>query len=119
MNEEQTTETSVEVEETETTEITETVSAEDTDSSDFIAIYTADEEGFYMSFEEFRIENREFWEELQSNNQEFNELIISDINNIAAEVQEYQLTTMVLEMLTCGLLGIIIGICFVNIFKKR
>jgi len=90
MNEEQTTETSVE-------EVTDLI-------YDEYQFYTM----MYNSFEEFRIDNTEQ-----------NELIVYDMNRLAAEVEEYQQASMILEMLTCGLIGIIIGVCLVNIFKKR
>lgn len=44
---------------------------------------------------------------------------VSDMNDLTAEIEEYQMNQMFISMLTCGLLGIIIGICFVNIFKNR
>lgn len=109
MNEEQTTETSVS-----------TV----LDSSEVPAIGEASEEAvevteviyddyqfytmMYNSFEEFRLDNTEQ-----------NELIVYDMNRLAKEVEEYQLTSMILQMLTCGFIGVIIGVCLVNIFKKR
>ena len=62
----------------------------------------------YNSFEEFRLDNTEQ-----------NELIVYDMNRLAKEVEEYQLTSMILQMLTCGFIGVIIGVCLVNIFKKR
>lgn len=109
MNDEQTTETSVS-----------TV----LDSSEVSAIGEASEEAvevtdtiydeyqfytmMYNSFEEFRLDNTEQ-----------NELIVYDMNRLAKEVEEYQLTSMILQMLTCGLIGVIIGVCLVNIFKKR
>ena len=35
------------------------------------------------------------------------------------QVLDNQSNSVILNMLLCGLLGIIIGICFVNIFKSR
>ena len=109
MNEEQTTETSVstvldgsevpaigEASE-EAVEVTDTI-------YDEYQFYTM----MYNSFEEFRLDNTEQ-----------NELIVYDMNRLAKEVEEYQMTSMILQMLTCGLLGVIIGVCLVNIFKKR
>ena len=110
MNDEQTTETSAPAEEV--TEATETEVTETADTSEYAHIYFSDEYQFYdymyNSFEEFRLDNTEQ-----------NELIVYDMNRIAKEIEEYQLSTMIIEMLTCGLLGIIIGVCLVNIFKKR
>lgn len=116
MNDEQTTETSVstvlDVSEVpaiseaieEVTEVTETTEASD--------VYIYDEYEFYSmmynSFEDFRLDNTEQ-----------NELIVYDMNRLAKEVEEYQLTSMILQMLTCGFIGVIIGVCLVNIFKKR
>lgn len=45
-----------------------------------------------------------------------NSLSTTDIMNQALENQSEILVT---NMLICGLLGLIIGICFVNIFKSR
>lgn len=53
--------------------------------------------------------------ELTEHNKENHEIIINDLNVIA----ETQSSLMVTNMLMCGLLGLIIGICFVNIFKSR
>ena len=53
--------------------------------------------------------------ELTEQNKENHEIIITDLN-VIAETQSYLLTA---NMLMCGLLGLIIGICFVNIFKSR
>lgn len=62
----------------------------------------------FPGFEEFTIQSREQ-----------NEIIISDMNRLASEIQESQNNHMFVSMLICGLLGILIGICFVNIFKSR
>lgn len=115
MNEEQTTETSVstvldssevpaigEASE-EAVEVTETTISH-VDIYESYQFYTM----MYNSFEEFRIDSTEQ-----------NELIVNDMNRIAQEVEEYQMTSMILDMLTCGLIGVIIGVCLVNIFKKR
>ena len=53
--------------------------------------------------------------ELTEQNKENHEIIISDLNVIA----ETQSSLLITNMLMCGLLGLIIGICFVNIFKSR
>lgn len=45
-----------------------------------------------------------------------NFLSTTDIMN---QTLEKQSETLVTNMLICGLLGLIIGICFVNIFKSR
>ena len=52
--------------------------------------------------------------EIVSMYNENNELIMGSLIDIT-EVQTGQLVAI---MLICGLLGLIIGICFVNIFKK-
>lgn len=62
----------------------------------------------FPGFEEFTIQSMEQ-----------NEIIISDMNRLASEIQESQNNHMFVSMLICGLLGILIGICFVNIFKSR
>lgn len=41
----------------------------------------------------------------------FNQFMLQSLDN--------QTNDIILNMLSCGLLGIIIGICFVNIFKSR
>lgn len=53
--------------------------------------------------------------QLTEHNKEKHEIIIDDFNIIA----DTQSNILVSNMLTCGLLGLIIGICFVNIFKSR
>lgn len=113
MNEEQTTETSVStvLDGSEVAAISE-ASEEITEVVEYVDVYVSDEYDFYNlmynSFEEFRLDNTEQ-----------NELIVYDMNRLAKEVEEYQLTSMILQMLTCGFIGVIIGVCLVNIFKKR
>lgn len=53
--------------------------------------------------------------ELTEQNKENHEIIISSLINIS----EAQTGQLISSMLVCGLLGLIIGICFVNIFKSR
>lgn len=48
-------------------------------------------------------------------NKENHEIIISSLTDIS----EAQTGQLISSMLICGLLGLIIGICFVNIFKSR
>ncbi len=50
---------------------------------------------------------------------EYNTLVVSDMNRLADEIQTRQETNAFLSMLICGLLGVIIGVCLVNIFKSR
>lgn len=54
-------------------------------------------------------------QELTEQNKENHEIIISSLTDIT-EVQTGQLVS---NMVMCSLLGVIIGICFVNIFKSR
>lgn len=54
-------------------------------------------------------------QDLTEQNKENHEIIISSLTDIT-EVQTGQLISC---MLICCLLGLIIGICFVNIFKSR
>lgn len=53
--------------------------------------------------------------ELTEQNKENHEIIISSLTDIS----EAQTGQLISSMLVCGLLGLIIGICFVNIFKSR
>lgn len=53
--------------------------------------------------------------ELTEQNKENHEIIISSLTYIS----EAQTGQLISSMLVCGLLGLIIGICFVNIFKSR
>lgn len=53
--------------------------------------------------------------DIAEQNKENHEIIIDDLNVIA----ENQSSLLITNMLMCGLLGLIIGICFVNIFKSR
>lgn len=53
--------------------------------------------------------------ELAEQNKENHEIIITNLNVLA----ETQSSLLISNMLMCGLLGLIIGICFVNIFKSR
>lgn len=53
--------------------------------------------------------------ELTEQNKENHEIIIS----ILTDISEAQTGQLISSMLVCGLLGLIIGICFVNIFKSR
>ncbi len=113
---EQTTETSVSavLDDTEVTTIVEVSEevAEETEVEDFMGAFYYDEYEFYNAM-------YNSVEEIRLDNSEQNALIVYDMNRLTKEVEEYQMTSMVLQMLTCGLLGIIIGVCLVNIFKKR
>lgn len=55
-----------------------------------------------------------FGEFIEQNN-ENHEIIISSLTDI----KDLQTGQLISSMLVCGLLGLIIGICFVNIFKSR
>ena len=60
-------------------------------------------------------ETEEILQDLTDPYKEYHEIIITDLNIIA----ENQSNLLITNMLICGLLGLIIGICFVNIFKGR
>lgn len=65
---------------------------------------------------EIPIETSETLQELVDDPyKEYHEMIITDLNIIA----ENQSNLLITNMLICSLLGLIIGICFVNIFKGR
>lgn len=53
--------------------------------------------------------------ELTKQDKEQHEIIVE----ILTEIEKIQTGQLVSNMLICGLLGLIIGICFVNIFKSR
>ena len=53
--------------------------------------------------------------ELTEQNEENHEIIIS----VLTDINDIQTGQLVSSMLVCGLLGLIIGIFFVNIFKSR
>lgn len=56
-----------------------------------------------------------FLSDIINQNKENHEIIISSLTDIS----EAQTGQLISSMLVCGLLGLIIGICFVNIFKSR
>ena len=105
-NEETKSETTAPVSEvsTEVSEISET--------TEYSSIYIADEYEYYsLMYSSFQGFSTQCIEQ--------NEFIISDMNRLAAEIEESQNNHMFVSMLICGLLGILLGICFVNIFTSR
>lgn len=102
---------------TEETEATETVSADDTDTSDFIAIYTANEEGFYKSFEEFRIENRDNFEIYCSQASELNSYAAVVVENTTA-IKAQTETEVILLFAVIAFLGMVCGLLIANCIRK-
>lgn len=102
---------------TEEIEATETVYADNTDFSDFLAIYTANEEGFYKSFEEFLIENRDNFEIYCSQASELNSYAAVVAENTTA-IKAQTETEVILLFAVIAFLGMVCGLLIANCIRK-